>query len=160
MILKERFTKKEKKIIEVVNKCLQVCIKGVNYRLEATYHAGLVHIEAYFEDGESRTPFVLQFEVRDKEDVFEDGCNFIHTPSIYIPPRYQNQRIGTILLISLAKAAYEMNLAFFVTHIINEQFFAHLIRIGGVADEVDDIELFYPDVKERIQELVLLGELT
>lgn len=93
---------------------------------------------------------LLRVGVRDKEDTSEGNCNFIYVPSIFVPHEYRNNYLGTLLLIILFKTAHEMGMCCFVTQVINDRFFDHLLRIGGVLDASGDIELYYPKVLDSL----------
>lgn len=87
---------------------------------------------------------VLQFCVRDNEDLEAGFSNFVHISYIYVPHKYRRRGIATrIILLMSYVATREFNIDLYVTCLMNNLWKESLICAGGVTDDDGDIQIFY-----------------
>lgn len=88
--------------------------------------------------------FVLQFCVRDHEDVEMGCCNFVHISNILVPYALRRKGIAKGIITIMSKVSNEiLRMPFFITGIVNDEWKENLISHGGIEDESGDIEINY-----------------
>ena len=95
-------------------------------------------------DTEKKELLILQFCVRDREDLASGFSNFVHISSILIPRSYRRQSIATrIVFLMSYVATREIGIDLYVTSLTNDLWKENLISAGGEVDDNGDIQIFY-----------------
>lgn len=96
---------------------------------------------------------ILQFCVRDHEDLASGFSNFVHISSILIPKNYRRQGIATrIIFLMSYVATREVKINLYVTSLTNDSWKESLISAGGEVDDDGDIQIFYQPFLDRFQD--------
>ena len=87
---------------------------------------------------------ILQFCVRDHEDVERGYHNFVHISNILVPYVLRRNGIAKGIITIMAKVANDiLEMPFFITGIVNDEWKERLIAHGGIEDESGDVEINY-----------------
>lgn len=105
---------------------------------------GFVRYEISLGEKNKTQELVLQFCVRDHENV-ERGCyNFVHISNILVPYVLRRNGIAKGIITIMSKIANELfNMLFFITGIVNDGWKESLISHGGIEDQSGDIVINY-----------------
>lgn len=94
--------------------------------------------------GEQNKELILQFCIRDHEDVERGCCNFVHISNILIPYNMRRNGIAKSIITIMSKATNKvLKMPFFITGIVNDDWKESLISRGGIEDGSGDIEINY-----------------
>ena len=92
----------------------------------------------------NKAPFVLQFCVRDHEDLAFGFNNFVLVSNIQVPREYHRQGVATrIIFIMSYVTTREVVIDLYVTCITNDFWKKRLISAGSIADADNDIQIYY-----------------
>lgn len=136
-----RFKKNELAFISILNECFEklYLAKGT-VKKKGEY----VRYEIHIGDTEKKELLILQFCVRDREDLASGFSNFVHVSSILIPRNYRRQGIATrIVFLMSYVATREIGIDLYVTSLTNDLWKENLISAGGEVDDNGDIQIFY-----------------
>lgn len=121
-----------------------------NYRFNNDIHGSIidrvsfVRFEFFIGEPINNNTLVLQFKVKDQENIHEGFCNFVHISNILIPPAYRRQGIANSILAVMALVAHtKVGIDFFITEIVNDPWKDYLLSIGGLEDAAGDIQIDY-----------------
>lgn len=121
-----------------------------NYRFNDDIHGSVVdsvsfvRFEFFIGEPINNNTLVLQFKVKDQENVCEGFCNYVHISNILIPPSYRRQGIANSILAVMTLVAHtKVGIDFFITGIVNDSWKDYLLSIGGLEDGVGDVQIDY-----------------
>lgn len=146
-----RFKKNELAFISILNECFEkLYLARGTVKKKGEY----VRYEIHIGDTEKKELLILQFCVRDREDLASGFSNFVHVSSILIPRNYRRQGIATrIVFLMSYVATREIGIDLYVTSLTNDSWKENLISAGGEVDDNGDIQIFYQpflDYKELL----------
>ena len=99
-----------------------------------------VRYELYFEHNGKEEQLVLQFCLRDNEEV----SNFVHISNIVIPLFLRRKGIANGIITIMSKVGeYNLKMPLYITQIVNEEWKKSLIYHGGIEDDDGDILIEY-----------------
>lgn len=136
------FSENETLLINILNK----------YFNELTYNVvgnvinndDFVRYEINIEDQNRNEELILQFCVRDHEDVERGYYNFVHISNVLVPYVLRRKGIVKGIITIMSKVTNELlRMPFFITGIVNDEWKESLISHGGIEDESGDIEINY-----------------
>lgn len=112
-----------------------------------------VRYDIHIGNTEKKELLILQFCVRDHEDLASGFSNFVHVSSVLIPKNYRRQGIATrIIFLMSYVATKKVEIDLYVTGMTNDSWKESLISAGGVVDDDGDIQIFYQPFLEFFQD--------
>lgn len=134
------FSEKEKLLIGILNQYFDELSNNVIGKV--INRADFVRYEINI--GEQKKELILQFCIRDHEDVEGGCCNFVHISNILVPYDMRRSGIAKSIISLMSKAANDfLQMPFFITGIVNDDWKESLIFHGGIEDDSGDIEIKY-----------------
>lgn len=136
-----RFKKSELAFIDILNDCFTK-----SFYAEGTVKkkGEYVRYDIRIGNTEKKELLILQFCVRDREDLASGFSNFVHVSSVLIPKIYRRQGIATrIIFLMSYVATRDVKIDLYVTGLTNDSWKESLIRAGGEVDDNGDIQIFY-----------------
>ncbi len=107
-------------------------------------NGSFVRYEIYLGEKNITQELILQFCVRDHEDVESGCCNFVHISNILVPYVLRRKGIAKGIITIMSQVANVLlRMPFFITGIVNDEWKESLISHGGIEDESGDIEINY-----------------
>ena len=103
-----------------------------------------VRYELKINEEKNDTHLILQFCIRDNENVEDGYCNFVHISNIVIPYSLKRQGIAKGIITIMSKVSNKVfGLPFYITGIVNEGWKESLLCHGGEEDENGDVRIDY-----------------
>lgn len=145
-----RFKKSELAFIDILNDCFtKLFYAEGTVKKKGEY----VRYDIRIGNSEKKELLILQFCVRDHEDLSSGFSNFVHVSSILIPKNYRRQGIATrIIFLMSYVATREVEIDLYVTGLTNDSWKESLINAGGEVDDDGDIQIFYQPFLDRFQD--------
>lgn len=146
--VRSNFSNNELCFVNIINEYLssQFDVSG-----EVKYNGDFVRYEVVFGKPEEKGDFVLQFCVRDDEDIESGCCNFVHISNILIPYKFRRIGIATDIITLMSYVATKLKIAFFITGIVNDAWKEKLIEFGCIEDASGDLEVVFNRWAESIR---------
>lgn len=145
-----RFKKSELAFIDILNECFTELFHAEGtVKKKGEYIRYDIHIGT----SENRGLLILQFCVRDHEDLASGFSNFVHISNILIPRQYRRRGIATRIIFLMSHVATrDVGIDLYVTGITDDSWKESLISAGGVADDDGDIQIFYQPFLDHFQD--------
>ena len=101
-----------------------------------------VRYEFFVGDQIKNNALVLQFKVKDQENIDEGNCNYVHISNIVIPFDYRGQGIARAIVVLMSIVAHkQVGIELFITGIVNDRWKDNLLCLGGIEDDSGDIQI-------------------
>lgn len=109
-----------------------------------------VRYEIMIRELTEKEQLILQFCVRENEDIEDGYCNFVHISNIFIPFVLRKNGIAKGIITIMSKVVNRsLGMPFYITKIVNDGWKENLLYCGGIEDESGDIEIDY-DIWRRL----------
>jgi len=103
-----------------------------------------VRYEINIDEQKSDKQLILQFCIRDNENIEAGYCNFVHVSNILIPYTLRKKGIAKGIITIMSKVSNKiLELPFYITGIVNDEWKESLLCHGGEEDENADVRIDY-----------------
>lgn len=147
------FTKNEFTFIELLDECMIKLFHADGLVMKAEKD---VRYEVNIGSCDNKAPFVLQFCVRDHEDLASGFSNFVLVSNIRVPREYRRRGVATRIIFMMSYVATrEVGIDLYVTCITNDYWRERLISAGSIVDADGDIQIYYEPFLEYFKDKLM-----